>query len=87
MLFDGAVDSTREMLILMMLLSTPILGAALVIGLTVSLLQAVTQIQEQTLSFVPKILGMGAVAVIAMPWMVIKIMDFSVVMFGPYTGP
>jgi len=72
------------MLILMMLLSAPILGAALIIGLTVSLFQAVTQIQEQTLSFVPKILGMGAVAVIAMPWMVTKIMDFSAEMFGPY---
>ncbi len=79
-----AVDIVREALTLMLLLSAPILAAALVVGLTISILQAVTQIQEQTLTFVPKILGMGAVAILAMPWLIQKIMDFSVRMFGGY---
>ena len=81
---EQAVDLVREALLLVLLLSAPILGAALIVGLTVSILQAVTQIQEQTLSFVPKILGMGLVAVAVMPWLVIKIMDFSSRMFGGF---
>jgi flagellar biosynthesis protein FliQ len=67
---------------LMLMLSAPILGAALVIGLTVSLVQAVTQIQEQTLSFVPKIVGMGIVAILATPWLTAWIMEFSKRMLG-----
>ena len=84
MVTDGAVDVTREMMMLMMLISAPILGAALVIGLTISILQAVTQIQEQTLTFVPKIMGMALVTVLAMPWIVNKTMEFSARMFGPW---
>jgi len=58
MSMDQAVDMTREALGLILLLSAPVLGAALIIGLAISLIQAVTQIQEQTLTFVPKFLGM-----------------------------
>jgi flagellar biosynthetic protein FliQ len=79
---EQLIDLVREALMLMLSLSFPILMAALVIGLTVSILQAVTQIQEQTLSFVPKILGMGLTAVVVFPWMAKKIIDFSVRMFG-----
>ena len=53
------------------------------IGLFVSVMQAVTQIQEQTLSFVPKIIGMVLIAILAMPWMLEKLMAFSAQMFGP----
>lgn len=77
-----AIDLVREALMLMLSLSFPILLAALVIGLVVSILQAVTQIQEQTLSFVPKILGMGLTAVLVFPWMAKKIVDFAVAMFS-----
>ncbi|MBL4575489.1 MAG: flagellar biosynthetic protein FliQ [Opitutaceae bacterium] len=63
----------------------PILAAALIIGLIVSLLQAVTQVQEQTLSFVPKIVGMGIAAILVLPWILTQIMDFAARMFGgPY---
>ena len=74
---DQAVDIVREALIVMLLLSSPILVAALVIGLTVSVFQAVTQIQEQTLSFVPKIIGMGIAAIFVTPWVARMIMEFS----------
>ena len=77
-----AIDIVREALTLVLLVSLPILGAALAIGLAVSILQAVTQIQEQTLSFVPKILGMGIVAIFAMPWIAVRIMDFAARMFS-----
>lgn len=82
MTIDLAVDLVRESLMLMMTLSAPVLLAALAIGLAVSLLQAVTQVQEQTLTFVPKILVMVAVAVLTAPWMLEMIMDFSRRMFS-----
>lgn len=77
-----AVDVVRETLWLMLLLSLPVLAAALIIGLSISILQAVTQIHEQTLSFVPKIVGMGTVAIFVMPWIITRIMDFSTRMFS-----
>ena len=83
MLTDQLVDVTRETLTVMLMLSIPVLVAGLAIGLVVSVMQAVTQIQEQTLSFVPKIIGMVLVAIIAMPWMITKLMEFSAEMFGP----
>jgi len=83
MLTDQLVDITRQTLMVMLVLSTPVLVAGLTIGLVVSVMQAVTQIQEQTLSFVPKIIGMVLVAIIAMPWMLAKLMTFSAQMFGP----
>lgn len=79
---DQAIDIVREALTLMLLLSAPILAAALVIGLVVSVMQAVTQIQEQTLSFVPKIIGMGIVAILITPWVAGSLMEFSRRMFG-----
>lgn len=79
---NQAIDVVRETLTLMLMLSMPILAAALVIGLVVSLLQAVTQVQEQTLSFVPKIVGMGLAAIVVLPWIITQIMDFATRMFG-----
>jgi len=79
---NQAIDVVRETLTLMLMLSMPILAAALVIGLVVSLLQAVTQVQEQTLSFVPKIVGMGVAAIVVLPWIITQIMDFATRMFG-----
>jgi flagellar biosynthetic protein FliQ len=83
MLTDQLVDVTRQTLMLMLILSIPVLIAGLTIGLFVSVMQAVTQIQEQTLSFVPKIIGMVLIAIVTMPWMITKLMVFSAQMFGP----
>ena len=79
---EQAIDMVRESLLLMLTLSLPILAAALVIGLSVSILQAVTQVQEQTLSFVPKIIGMGLVAIVVAPWIMAMLIDFSRRMFS-----
>ncbi len=59
-----------------LLLSAPLLGAVLVTGLVVSVFQAATQINEQTLSFIPKLLALAAVVVVAGPWMLALITDF-----------
>ena len=59
------------------LVALPLLGVALVVGLVVSLIQAATQLNEMTLSFVPKVLAIGLTAVLAGPWMLHVMMDFT----------
>jgi flagellar biosynthetic protein FliQ len=81
MTLDQAVDLVRQSLMLMLMLAAPVLLAAVVIGLIISVFQTVTQLQEQTLTFVPKILGMGVVAILVAPWLAIKILEFSERMF------
>jgi flagellar biosynthetic protein FliQ len=59
-------------------LSLPILGVSLVVGLLVSIFQAVTQLQEPTLTFIPKILAVVVVIVFAGPWMMNTMLDFTI---------
>ncbi len=61
---------------LTLLVSAPLLLTALVIGLFVSIFQAATQINEMTLSFIPKLLGMFVVLIIAGPWMIGLLLDY-----------
>jgi flagellar biosynthetic protein FliQ len=65
-----------------LLLSAPLLISALAIGLVVSIFQAATQINEQTLSFIPKLVGVFAVLIFAGPWMVTMMVDFIRRLFG-----
>ena len=67
----------RHALEITMLLAAPLLLAALAIGLLVGVFQAATQINEMTLSFIPKLLGMAATAVIAGPWMLKVIVGYT----------
>ena len=69
-------------------LGAPLLITALLIGLLVSLFQAATQINEMTLSFIPKILGVFAVLIIAGPWLLSLITDFTRTLFQniPFLG-
>ncbi|MBS64176.1 flagellar biosynthesis protein FliQ [Salinisphaera sp.] len=60
-----------------LLMATPLLLTALLVGLVVSLFQAATQINEMTLSFIPKILAVFAVLIVAGPWMLGLIQDFT----------
>ncbi len=82
MTLDQSVDVVRETLALMLVISAPLLIGGLLIGLIISLFQAVTQIQEQTLSFVPKIVVMVILAIILAPWMGRLVMEFAQRMFG-----
>ncbi|MDE2276641.1 MAG: flagellar biosynthesis protein FliQ [Burkholderiales bacterium] len=66
----------QRALMLMLTVSAPVLLTALVVGLVVSIFQAATQINEATLSFVPKVLAAVAVLVIAGPWMVTTLVDY-----------
>ena len=71
------VSIAREALMLTLLIAGPMLMFGLVIGLVVSVFQAVTQIQEMTLTFVPKILGIALALLIFLPWMINKLTDFT----------
>jgi flagellar biosynthetic protein FliQ len=62
-------------------LSAPMLLTALAVGLLISVFQSVTQIQEMTLSFIPKILLTAAIMVFTMPWMLETLMDFTIDIF------
>lgn len=75
---ETVVAIMREALLLALLVSAPLLLTALLLGVAISMLQAVTQIQEQTLSFVPKLFAMGAVAALMLPWALQQISEHFV---------
>jgi len=75
------VDLVRDALIVTMKISLPILASGVVVGLFISIIQSITSIQEQTLTFVPKILAMLTVAVLLIPWIVQRLMEFTAHMF------
>jgi flagellar biosynthetic protein FliQ len=64
----------------------PLLLAGLVVGLVVSVFQAVTQIQEQTLAFIPKIIAIAAVLVIAGPWMLGQVLSYTSDLYNAIPG-
>lgn len=64
------VDLARNMVMTSLMIAAPMLVVALAVGLIVSVIQAVTQIQEQTLSFVPKLVAVAATFIIALPWII-----------------
>ena len=70
------MDIGRQAVEMTLLLSAPLLLAALVIGLIISIFQAATQINEQTLSFIPKLVGMFLVLILAGPWMLQMVVDY-----------
>ena len=66
----------QEALLMLLMVSAPVLGTALLVGLLVSLFQAVTQIHEATLAFVPKLIAVVAVFAIAGPWMLNMLVEY-----------
>jgi flagellar biosynthetic protein FliQ len=70
-------------------ISMPVLGVSLVVGLLVSIFQAVTQLQEPTLTFIPKILAVVVVIVVAGPWMMNTLLSFTIDLWAgiPSIGP
>jgi len=79
---SDAVELVRATLMEALVLALPILGAGLLVGLVISLFQAVTQIQEQTLTFVPKIIVMLLVAVALLSWLTMRMIEFATAMFA-----
>ena len=79
---EGATDLVRQTLMLSMMIAAPVLLVGLVVGLVISLLQAVTQIQEQSLSFIPKTAAMVVAAIVLMPWISHRLLEYTAAMFG-----
>jgi flagellar biosynthetic protein FliQ len=75
------VDLARNAIMLALMLAGPFLALALVVGLIVSVLQAVTQIQEQTLSFIPKLFALSAAFLIALPWLMQMMVKYTTELF------
>lgn len=84
---DMALDIGRDVLIMALLVSAPMLCVGLIVGVFISIIQAVTQVQEMTLTFVPKIVAMVIAAMFFMPWIMGKLMAFTVEMLGPMPAP
>ena len=78
---DYVVEIMKGLMAHIMMLSAPLLIMAMVVGLIVSLFQAVTSLQEQTLTFVPKALAVTALIFFIMPWMVRTLMDYTTGIF------
>jgi len=82
MTYALAVDLARNALMLAIMLSAPMLLVALLSGLLLSVLQAVTQIQEQTLAFVVKLAGVGIVFLISLNWLLQTAVKYTVELFN-----
>lgn len=72
----------RDAITTMLLVAAPMLLSGLVIGLTISLFQAITQIQEMTLTFIPKIVIVAVSLLVFLPWMINILLDFTRGLFG-----
>lgn len=78
---DLALQIGRDALYMVMLVSAPMLGLGLLVGVLVSIFQATTQIQEQTLSFIPKIIAVFAAILVFGPWMLNLLVDYTRTIF------
>jgi len=74
---DMAIQVGREALFMVMLVSAPMLGLGLIVGVVVSIFQATTQIQEQTLVFVPKIIATFVAILLFGPWILGMLVDYT----------
>lgn len=75
------IDLCREAIITALTVSAPLLLIALVVGLLVSILQSVTQIQEQTLTFVPKLVLVGGAFIVGLPWLLQTLAKYTISLF------
>ncbi|MBU0502713.1 MAG: flagellar biosynthesis protein FliQ [bacterium] len=74
---DFAIQVLHQGITTVLLVSLPIVGVGLLVGFTVSLFQAVTQIQEQTLTFVPKVISVLLMVALLSPWIISVMVDFT----------
>lgn len=73
-----AVELVTRAVMMVLLVGAPILITALVVGVLVSFVQALTQINEQTLTFIPKLVGVAIVGILALPWMLRTLVEYVI---------
>jgi flagellar biosynthesis protein FliQ len=74
---ESSIQLIRDTLMITLKIATPLLAAGMVIGLLISLFQSITSIQDQTLTFVPKIIGVILIAILLLPWIIGRIVMFT----------
>ena len=74
---DMVVQIVYQAILMILILSLPSVGVGLLVGFIISLFQAVTQIQEQTLTFVPKVVAVMGILALTSPWMISMMIDFT----------
>jgi flagellar biosynthetic protein FliQ len=74
---ETTIDLARDMLIITLKIAAPILAAGVLVGLLVSIFQSVTSIQDQTVTFVPKIVVMIVVAALLLPWITARLVEYT----------
>lgn len=79
---NDIIEVGRELLYLSVLLSAPVVGISLLVGLLISILQTVTSIQEQTLTFAPRIIAVAITMAVALPWLLETLVNFTVAMIS-----
>ncbi len=75
---ESAVEIVRSLITTSLMVLGPIVAVAILVGVSVSLIQAVTSVQEQTLTFVPKLIAVGAVIALGAPWILQQLLQFAV---------
>ena len=83
---QDAIDLGREALWTMLLIGSPVLVAGMIVGLVISLFQALTQIQEQTVVFVPKIVVMLLVLSVSLPWLIAQMLQYTTELISGIPG-
>ena len=78
---ESSIQLIRDALTVTLKIAAPLLMAGMIIGLLVSLVQSITSIQDQTLTFVPKLIGVILIAIILLPWIIGRILVFTAQMF------
>jgi len=81
---DMVVHLARETLLTSLLLAAPVLAIATVVGLLINIAQVMTSIQEHTVATVPRIAVMAITILVLLPWMLRKLMDFTVQLFADF---
>jgi flagellar biosynthesis protein FliQ len=79
-----ALNLGQNLIMTMVMLSAPILITAMAIGIVISILQAVTQINEATLTFIPKMVAVVVVLMVMSPWMLQVLKDYAIGIFGQF---
>ena len=82
MTVEFAVELLRLVIMISLKLVAPLLGTAIAVGILVSLLQTITSINDQTLTFVPKLVVVGMVMIMTAPWLIRTLIDFTVSMIS-----
>jgi flagellar biosynthetic protein FliQ len=77
---ESSIELIRQALLVTLKIAAPLLLTGMIIGLLISLIQSITSIQDQTLTFVPKLIGVISVAIMLLPWIIGRILIFTMEM-------